>query len=64
MAIINPGIPQRKPQNISITKTAIIYTSGRHNHEDLLMYAATANSKGFKVRLFVNGSEASKWLKF
>jgi len=63
MELFNIASSQKKVYS-TITKTAIIYTSGRHNHEDLLMYAATANSKGFKVRLFVNGSEASKWLKF
>jgi len=63
MELFNIASSQKKVYN-TITKTAIIYTSGRHNHDDLLMYAATANSKGFKVRLFKNGSEASKWLKF
>jgi hypothetical protein len=49
-------------QNIS--KTAIIYSRGKHNIEDLSMYANAASSRGFKVKLFNNSSEASKWLKF
>jgi hypothetical protein len=47
-----------------ISKTAIIYSKGKHNLEDLNLYANAANSRGFKIRLFNNGSEASKWLKF
>ena len=49
-------------QNIS--KTAIIYSSQKHNIDDLSMYANSANRQGFKVKLFNNSSEASKWLKF
>lgn len=62
MDLFNIAASQKKVYG-NIKKTAIIYTSGRHNHQDLMMYAATANSKGFKVKLFKNGSEASKWLK-
>jgi len=47
-------------QNIS--KTAIVYSKEKHNVDDLLMYAGVASSRGFKVKLFINGSEASKWL--
>ena len=63
MDLFNIASSQKKVYG-NINKTAIIYTAGRHNHHDLMMYAATANSKGFKVKLFKNGSEASKWLKF
>ena len=48
----------------NITKTAIIYSIGKHNIQDLTIYASTANSRGFKVRLFNNSPEALKWLKF
>jgi hypothetical protein len=48
----------------SITRTAIIYSTGKHNMKELSMYATLANSKGFKVKLFNNKSEALKWLKF
>lgn len=63
MDLFNIASSQKKIYG-NINKTAIIYTAGRHSHHDLMMYAATANSKGFKVKLFKNGSEASKWLKF
>jgi hypothetical protein len=48
----------------SVAKTAIVYSKGRHNQEDLSMYASAASSQGFKVKLFNNSSEATKWLKF
>jgi len=48
----------------NITKTAIIYTTGKHNIQDLTMFTRAANSRGFKVKLFNNVSEALKWLKF
>lgn len=63
MELFNFASSQKKVYS-TVVKTAIIYNKGKHNHEDLMMYAATASSKGFKVKLFVNGSEASKWLKF
>ena len=63
MDLFNIAASQKKIYG-NINKTAIILNEGRHHKQDLLMYAATASSKGFKVKLFKNGSEASKWLKF
>ena len=48
----------------TVTKTAIVYSTGKHNLKDLNLYVRAANSKGFKVKLFNNGPEALKWLKF
>ena len=47
----------------NILKTAIVYSEEKHDIGDLSMYAKAANRRGFKVRLFINGPEASKWLK-
>jgi len=47
-----------------IAKTAIVYLKEKHSIEDLSMYVTAANSRGFKVKLFNNVSEALKWLRF
>jgi hypothetical protein len=48
----------------NITKTAVIYKTGRHNMQELTLFTRTANTKGFKVKLFNNIPDALKWLKF
>ena len=48
----------------NITKTAVVYKTGRHDMQELTLFTRTANTRGFKVKLFNNIPDALRWLKF